>query len=470
MSRPSLSLFPIPLLLLASGCATYQPAPLMPREELSRLSALRVPEVVVVHEESAAPEPERRIELSDGLSEAEAVAVALSLNPELAARRASIGETRALLIGAGLFPNPEVGVGFRQGISGTPGFTVDAELLFELLRLGERRGQKAVASARIDEARASLLVEEYELATRVRAQVLSVLAQEHVASLLEEELSIRERASALVVRQRDVGEANELDVSAASLEAADLRRELRQTRAELGTTRLELNRLMGLPPTVSVTLTESGQPLRVAVLDDLSDEALTERLLAGRLELRAKEAEYERTERELKLAVLRQYPRLRLGPGFSHEGEDENYLGVGASIELPLFDRNQGEIAERSAERDRVRAEYTGLLHRLNSEAHAARARVRLLHADVDAQEREVLPLLRRHQEVSQGAFEAREMGVLDWLTTQQRVLRTRRAFVESLVDYRRALLQLDASLGLSLTRALPPSSGEPAGEKRNNQ
>lgn len=147
----------------------------------------------------------------------------------------------------------------------------------------------------------------------------------------------------------------------------------------------------------------------------------------------------------------------------------ENFAGVSASVEIPIFDRNQGEIAEKTAARDRSRAEYTAALHRLRSEAAAALARVRAIRAEIDTQQREVLPLLERSQTLSRGAFEARELNVLDWVTAQQRALRTRRAYLDTVISYRRALLDLEALSGFPVWRFAPlpePSSLSP--QKRN--
>lgn len=463
------SILGLGLLASFNGCATYEPRPLDARAELASLAARGLPEVVVTRDQAPTGSSQpATFDPSDGLSEDEAVAVALTLNTDLQAARANIGESAALLIGARLLPNPEVGMSLLGGFNGTPGFTVDADLLFELLKTGERSALVAAASAKSDVTRAEVLAREYELATEVRRQVFAMLVAEHLAGVLEEEASLRERTVGLIRQRRGVGEANDLDVSAAELELVELKRDRRLGSVELQKARLELNRLMGLPPSYEARLSGSGKPLSVTIFDDPSDAVLQERLLAGRLDLRAKEAEYRVAEEELRLAVSRQYPRLKIGPSFQHDGVSDNYLGLGASIELPIFDRNQGGIAEKGAARDRVRAEYTALLHRLTAAAFAARVRARAGKAEIDAQEHEVLPLLKRNQDLFRAAFEARELSVLDWVAAQQRALRTRRAYLDSIVAYRQAVIDLDAATGLSLTRPIPAPVARPSEPKKD--
>lgn len=458
---------------LASGCASYEPRPLDARAELAALASRSLADVATVQpEEQGAGKADAAFDILDGLNEDEAVAVALTLNSDLRAARAGIGESDALLISANVLPNPEVGVGFRGGFSGTPGFVLDADLLFELLRPGERSARVGVATAKADASRADVLAREYNLATEVRRQILAVLVAEHQSALLDDEVALRQRAADLVRQRKGVGEGTELEVSAAGLELAEVQRERRLAAAALESARLELNRIMGLPPSYQVRLSDSGRPLTVAIFDDPGDSDLQERMVAGRLDLRLKEAEYRAAEEELRVAVSRQYPRIKVGPSFEHDGVSDNYIGVGATLELPLFDRNQGGIAAATAGRERLHDEYTALLHRLTSAAFAARTRARAAKAEIGAEERDLLPLLQHNQDLSRAAFEARELNVLEWVTAQQRALRTRRAYLESLVAYRLAILDLDAATGLAITKSpagktkqpTTPTSDKPSG------
>jgi outer membrane protein, heavy metal efflux system len=197
------------------------------------------------------------------------------------------------------------------------------------------------------------------------------------------------------------------------------------------------------------------------VYDEPGDDDLDRRLLGGRQELTAKVAVYRRTEQELRLAVLQQYPKLKLGPSFGTEPEGTNYLGVGASLELPIFDRAQGRIAEAAAARDTARAEFISVLHRLRADAFEARDQLRRTRSEVEEQERDVLPLARRSEALFEGAYRARELSVLDWVTAQQRALKARRDHLDSLIRYRKSVIELEAATGMAMSeRTTHPSTG----------
>jgi outer membrane protein TolC len=224
-----------------------------------------------------------------------------------------------------------------------------------------------------------------------------------------------------------------------------------------------------LPPEYVLRLTESGQPLKISVFEDVSDAELDQRLLSGRLELRAAEAAYRRADQELRLAILGQYPRLSIGPAFEHDLEGDSAFGPGISLELPLLNQNQGGIAAARAERDQRRAQYSALLHRLRSHAFAARAALRRARFEVEIQEREVLPLIERNQQLFEGAFGRRDVNIYDWITAQQRAVRSRREYLESLERYGTAATALEAATGILLSSPVPRPTTGPATQPATN-
>lgn len=434
---------------LAAGCVSYQPAPLDPVAELAVLKARDLGEVVRVFEKDRTEAGVAKVfDTSDGLDADELVAVALTLNTELRAKRLEVGEARAGLIQAGLLPNPKIDFSVGRGFSAGAGTILELDLLLELLRKAERTARVDAAKARVDEVRAEIAAEEWRVAAEVRRQWLAVLAAERSVDLLEAEGALREKSREFVRRRREIGEGTELEVAAADLDAGELRREKLRAQAELEIARRELNRLLGVPPDYSLRLSDSGKPLPVALAGEPADDEVDRRLLAGRPDLKTKEAAFRRADRELLLAVEGQYPRLELGPALDRESGGDWFLGAGLGLELPFSDRNQGEIAEKDAQRERARAEYAAALQGARAQAFDALRRMRSARAELDAVERDLVPLVQRTQDLAERAFRAGEIPVLDWITAQQRALASRRGVLESAVRYRAAVIDFEAALG----------------------
>src|SRR5262245_6353174 len=95
--------------LTLTGCASFQARPIVPREVLQSLQAVRL--AALQPAEATTPRPDAvrpAFDLADGLSMDEAVAVGLALNPDLRAFRRERGVAEGELIAAGLLPNPEL--------------------------------------------------------------------------------------------------------------------------------------------------------------------------------------------------------------------------------------------------------------------------------------------------------------------------------------------------------------------------
>lgn len=439
-----------------AGCATYRAEPVDPAVMLRGLDIEPAKLFATTGAEGAGRTEgaTAAFDPSDGWSEAELVAAALEGNQELRIERARIGESAALLIDAGRWPNPSLARVWRPGVAGTAGHSVEGELIFEIPRPGEIPGRKAAVRARADAARAELAAREWLLVAAVRKQRLRVLAATRRRQLLLEELALRQSALDLVASRRRTGEGTELSVGLVQLERDDLVIDELATAGEEQAARLELNRLLGLRPGDELRLEDAGEPIRLAARrEDPSDEEIDQRLLAGRFELTAKQAEYRAAEAELRQAIAKQYPGVGLGHAWAREDDGSMFRGLATDLVLPLFDRNQGEIREKRSARARVRAELQGLLHTLRAAAHEARARVRIQARIVDRYEQEVLPGASRVREFVGRGLRARDLDFLSAGLARREALGVLRKYQQALLELEEARIDLDAALGSSEDR-----------------
>jgi outer membrane protein TolC len=77
----------------------------------------------------------------------------------------------------------------------------------------------------------------------------------------------------------------------------------------------------------------------------------------NRLDVRRALAQYAAAEADLQLEIAKQYPDINLGPGYTYE-ERSSFFTVGLSSSIPIFNRNQGPIAEADARRKETSAAF----------------------------------------------------------------------------------------------------------------
>lgn len=423
-------------LLACAGCTSYRADPLDPAAELAAFTRRDLTSAVQGTALSASAQ--------QGFAEPDLVAIALRLNPDLVVSRTRRGLADAALITAGTWPNPEFGLAIRGG---SPGVTADLDLLAVLLRPGERGARKASAEAAQREILAEVAAEEWQVVAQVRSARLDLLSAIALRQAAQDTADLSRRGATALDKRRALGDASDLEVATISAEAAAADRTLREATAAVASRARALNRLLGLPVDLRLPVAGSGEPLAMINAASVVPADLGTAILHGRWDLVAAQAAYDRAEHDLRLAIAKQYPALRIGPSASRDSEGTT-IGGAISLELPIFDRNQGGIRAAETVRDEARARFQASLQHALADASEAAAAVRNASAEVAALDADLMPVARRALDLADRAVQARDMGVIDYLAVRRLWLDAQRARLDAVTTALRAQIALDAALG----------------------
>jgi outer membrane protein, heavy metal efflux system len=306
--------------ITAAGCATYHAKPIVPREVLHELQQVRLEAL----RPAATPSPESSapvLDLSDGLSADEAVAVSLFLNPGVRAFRRERGVAEGEVVAAGVLPNAELEVtwlfieSFTKSLA-TSGF--DVSLRWSPPRPGERSARRAQAEAHLASVRAQIADEEWRLAAEVRKAHAALWSAQERLRLADAALVLQERIRRFIRDKRELGDASRLEANLIELEYVETLREREAVVADNERARQEFNRALGLPPLATVVLQRTDglayRPLRLA------PAALEQVMLDRRPDLRAGLEDYEQSQQQLRLAHIQRIPWFSFGPAYERDG------------------------------------------------------------------------------------------------------------------------------------------------------
>jgi outer membrane protein TolC len=95
--------------------------------------------------------------------------------------------------------------------------------------------------------------------------------------------------------------------------------------------------------------------------------------LQGRADVLAALDEYAASQAALQLEIAKQYPDIRLGPGYEYD-QGDNKWSVGLGFDLPVFNRNRGAIAEATAKREEAAARFVAVQARVMADVDGALA------------------------------------------------------------------------------------------------
>ena len=376
----------------------------------------------------------------------DAVAVlAVLANPDLKAARARAKIADAQVLTAGLLPDPTVGASTDLRLSGPDqGNGWAAQIGYELSAIRDRDLAVKGARANQRQVRLDLAWQEWAVAEQARLLAGRVQATEGLAVLAER--TRRETAGTLAhaVQATARGDLKADDLTARRLAALDAADRATQAARDRDQARIDLNALLGLRPDTVLRLAPAAHTTQV-----LDPAALFAMARTQRLDLRALRAGYDSQNVTVRKAVRDAFPSLAFSLNQATDTANNKTLGPGISLTLPLWNRNQGPIAEARATRDALRADYAARLFQTRSDITALVAALARTEAQRDLTLRQVTPLL----ESSGAADAAAARGDLS-LTAAEAVR-------QSVRDKLAALITLDQSL-VELTVGLELATGAP--------
>jgi len=446
------------LVLFALGCVSFEPRPLDPESEWRRLEGLRLDDLAPPRNNARSSESGRppAFDYTNGLSADEAAGLAVAFNPTLRASRLRQGIAEGQLLGAGLLPNPTIDTKWLVPTNAAS-WKGEVNSAINLTQILLRRSlERERAQIGIEEVRWDVAEEEWALAAQAREAWIELVYSEEALALFAATRNARERLTAAVREQQRAGDTGTLELLLAEADLANLTR--LEPRLQGGRQRAlqALNALLGLPPDHPTRIEKPENPLAFAPAT-VDRSAALEKLWERRPDLLAAERAYAGAEKDLQLACRKQFPSFTVGPSWERDGT-ANYLGFNAAIELPIFNRNQGDIAAKTAVRDQRRREFEAALQAARTDFEDARASFDALEGELKVIFAELVPRLERSVDLTQRALQAGSVSQSEVLKLQLRLLETRSEVLKTLRDYHRARISVDRAQGPRIDPRAPLS------------
>jgi len=355
--------------LLIGGCTWYHREPLAPQDTSTSARSLERIKI----DPSTMPLPElaaHRFDPSDGLDIDEVAMLAVANNPDLKLARDDLGIASAQAYSAGLLPDPQLSV--SSDYPGAAGTTraFNYGLSIDVMAIVLRSANKQSADATVVKTDLGLLWQEWQIVGEARQLFIKTRFQRDTLPLLQQQRDLaRTRYERMAEARRD-GNLTDDTLTAALTSYSDARKQYTDAERAAEQTHHDLNALLGLSPDVQLQLTGSEDTTE---LPDTTLDAALAKLARRRPDLIALQAGYEAQEQKYRAAILSQFPSLSVGFVRARDTSNIYTSGFQINLSLPIFNRNQGNVAIEKATRQRLRDEYQ---MRLN-QAHADVAHLR---------------------------------------------------------------------------------------------
>jgi outer membrane protein TolC len=375
---------------------------------------------------------------------------ALYFHPNLDIARAKLAEARAGAITARQVPNPSLSfeeLSYNASV-GTPSPWVIAPIISFLIEtFGKREYRTAAAHALAEAARDDLATASWQVRGGLRAALLSLWAAQGRLALLRRRLDLQNQLVTLLEHRFAVGEASALDVARERTSRNQVTLSVRDAERQSVDARAQLATAIGIPlqglDGINLSFDAFERPEQLGA--DIVTAALRRDALINRTDVQGLLAEYASAESALQLQIANQYPNITLTAGYIYDaGLNKYQLYPGA--ELPIFNQNQGPIAEAVARREAVAARFTALQTQITDAVDGAAANYRavgqafttadtLLVGEVDRERR----MLR--------SFQAGEVHRPTLVTAQLERVAAEQSRFDAMVQQRQALGAIEDAL-----------------------
>jgi outer membrane protein TolC len=405
-----------------------------------------------------------RLDPAEGLSPDAAGVLAVLLNPSLRAVRDQRALADAQLLQAELLPDPEFSYDLERPVGGDTAGTVNGfglALSWNAASLIARSAQAQGAKGHRAAVETDVAWQEWQVAQAARTAVFQLAGLQSQIALQEQTREHLADNLDLIRKAVASGTMTAKELSAAESASRQAYATLLDLKKQAEQQRLQVNRLLGLPPQSPVRLSDRIE-LPVSFKPPTPEEVLAD-LEQRRLDLVALRHGYDSQEAAVRAAVLNQFPRLRIGPTVGRDVENVDTVGFGLAVDLPIFNRNRGGIAVEQATRQKLFDEYMNRVFETQSDVYMLLSRIRFLNEEIAAAQ-QAEPLLQKLEENYRAALSAGRADILTYYAAWDNLTANRMKLIVLKGQLAGAVVALESATGryrIEQPHESPPADSE---------
>jgi outer membrane protein, heavy metal efflux system len=273
------------------------------------------------------------------------------------------------------------------------------------------------------------------------------LAHENLTLAKENAATLNEIVTLNEARVRS-GDLAEVELLRSRIAALQSRQAVRAAELKVRAEGRRLERVMGRTPGVEIV--EIQNVSRPAPVTDTTPD-LQARALRARADLRALQRTRARSQAEIRLQLAQGQIDFTLGAEYRRQdglAGRGNSLGLFFSTPLPLFDRNQGNVARAREEERQSDVRVRQLEQVITGEVDLASAQYAAADATLKTVEAEMLKQARDVRAITDYAYRRGQATLIEFLDAQRAFNETMQAWNEARAEYARSVFLVRATVG----------------------
>jgi len=373
----------------------------------------------------------------------EALSIAARSNPQLKSTRLAVDAQRALIKQSGLFPNPEIEVkteNFGQD-------EIEAGISQTIELWGKRSFRILIAKKKAEKAAIEYEKAKRELNADVASRFADILAWQEKLKQLEHIIAVAKSSLAITKHQVQIGAAMEIDTIRTEMELSSLMIEKRNIQRSRAQSIKHIKSLFGPNPG-----NIQGVSGRFDLVFTIPSFSALEEAIASNPEFLLQTKVIELSELEIREARAEGLPDITIEAGYLRDNEEnENTPVAGISFEIPLFNRNQGEIMEKRLKQQASKHEMENLKSILRAELFETHSEVTGLKEQLTLLEEQIIPRGEKTYSQMLNFYKIGKSRFLDVLAFRKELIELHMNVIETKVEIAKLAVEIEQKAGIKL-------------------
>ena len=374
-------------------------------------------------------------------------------NPTISSAQASISAAQGQQIQANLIPNPT----FNTTQGNIPGLGAysnnpNAQSTYSISQIielgGKRSDRRNIADAQFEQARINYQINNAELFAQVVTTFLNVAEAEEKLRLNNRSIDLNKKTIMVIKQRIDAGRTSALDLQTAKISLNNSYLEKIAIKSELASARYTLAKFWnGSDNNIDKILMPSIREMPLMGLSYYFSR------ISKNWQLQASFQAEKVTQAEIKLAEAKRYPDITVGVGIDHYFQNSDPKGHNAvmgeiSVPIPIFDRNQGNVA--TAHESYIKS----FSETQNNELLLKKSIVNTYQLAMQAKNQTnilkngIVPESRNNLNLAKMGYERGKYSYLDLLNAQQKLIDAQMREINTIFMYRKAWFMLQILIG----------------------
>jgi outer membrane protein, heavy metal efflux system len=388
--------------------------------------------------------------------------MAVANNPTVAQAQASLRVAGGIAKQAGIYPNPTVGYYGDEIRGGYNNGGKQGGFVSQTIVLGGKLGAaRRVAELEASEVQTGGEIQRLRILNDVRASFYRVLAAQRLVEVRQNLGKLAADAAQTSHQLGNIGQADRPDILQAEVEQHQASVSVKMAQQNLQTCWRMLAALMGKPD-LAVTRLEGD----LEAVPDLNYEEWVATALRESPEVKLAQQAAERAEAALAQAKKAPIPDLQVTGILAQNYEPLDMRkttglqgGAQIGIELPIFNRNQGNIAAAKGQVENARQEANRVKLQLQRDLASMFQNYDSARATVEEYKKEMLPRAEQAYKLYQANYQAMAGAYQPVLISQRTLFQLQADYVQALETVWQSAL---AIRGFLLTNGLSGPIGGP--------